>query len=51
MEEDIKEEVKEEKVQVIFLGNYKEYVFGEVYEMSPEEAAPYLILGYAKGIE
>lgn len=40
------DEVK--KVSVEFLGNYREYIFKEIYEMDEDEAAIFVALGYAK---
>lgn len=47
MKEKVKEEVKEVLVKVKFLGNFKEFINDEVYMLRPEEAAPYITLGYA----
>lgn len=47
MKEKIVEEI-EVLVKVKFLGSFKEFMSGEVYEMRAEEAAPYVILGYAR---
>lgn len=46
--EKIDQEEVIEQVAVKFLGNYKEFINGEVYEMPMEEAAPYITLGYAR---
>jgi hypothetical protein len=45
------EEIKEELVKVKFLGNFKEFMSGEEYELRAEEAAPYITLGYAKEVK
>ena len=39
------------KIKVKFLGNFKDFVFGEIYELTEEEALPYLVLGYATKLE
>jgi hypothetical protein len=38
------------KVSIEFLGNYREYIFKEVYELDEDEAAIFVALGYAKYI-
>lgn len=32
-------------------GNYQSYLFGEIYELEPEEAMPLVVLGYADKVE
>ncbi len=36
------------KVKVLFKGNYREYIFNEVYDVPEDEAAMYVTLGYAE---
>jgi len=36
------------KVKVLFKGNYREYIFNEVYDVPEDEAAMYVALGYAE---
>jgi len=54
MKNKVIEELVEEKevfIKVKFLGNFKEFVSQEEYEMRIEEAAPYITLGYAKEVK
>jgi hypothetical protein len=39
------------KVFIKFLGNYQTYNFDETYEMTEEQANPFLVLGYARVTE
>jgi hypothetical protein len=36
------------KIKIRFLGNFKDYVNGEVYEIEEEKALPFIYLGLAK---